>query len=170
MSRKNKILVRSLIPELLKQSEGKMKPCLLQIFFGLAILLSGQNQATKTTICEVVKNRQHFAQTLVRVRAVISGGLIHGVVLVDESCEDVGISFEWDDYENRPINLVKDSNYRQLRAVWPRFIAMRDKGLAVVGTFEGLYQWNASDTSTGNFMLRQVLDIHISDKSESGTK
>lgn len=120
-----------------------------------------KNPKIKTSICALGRDPGRYANKMVRVRAFISGDLLHGTDLVDAACDNVGISFDYDNYPGRPINVIKDKSYKRLSDLWPHFIELRDKGVRIYGTFEGLYQWSEAESSTGHFTLYRVHDIYV---------
>ena len=69
------------------------------------------------------------------------------------------------EFENRPIELVKDKNYAKLEKLHPRIPELLNKGSQrVYGTFEGLFELhpeNAPREPLRTLVLRQVKDLYV---------
>lgn len=123
---------------------------------------NGARVAT-TTICGLAKNSPEYSKRLVRVRAFVLTDLIHSTILVDSTCNNVGVSLESEEFEDRPIGLVKDKNYEELEELRPKISVLTQRGQRVYGTFEGLFEWH-SDRPHGpirTLVFRQVSNLHV---------
>src|SRR6266853_3163596 len=85
-----------------------MKAVIL-LFFGALATMSASGSSVGTTVCELVKQQNRFANTNVRIRAVVMSDLIEHTMLVDGACPARGISL-WIPHE-----LDDSANVQRLR-------------------------------------------------------
>jgi hypothetical protein len=117
-------------------------------------------QPINIDVCTLVQHPELYSKKVVRVKAFIAGTGVHGLNLVDESCNNVGINFEPRDYRDRPIHIVRNKEYRKLRSFLSNLTAIHADGSKVYGTFEGFFRWEPSSTSRGNFVLSKVYQVY----------
>ncbi len=124
-----------------------------------------------TTVCDLSENPERYSKfpTIVRVRAFVVSDLKHVTNLDDANCNKVGVSLDSDDWDDRPVALLKDKNYEQFHALYPHIIELRNKGQRIYGTFEGLFEWHPENAPRGPLrmlILRQVTDLHVGEQDD----
>ena len=124
-----------------------MKAVIL-LFFGALATMNASGSSVETTACELVKHPNRFANTNVRIRAVVMSDLIEHTMLVDGACPASGISLwiphELDDSAN--VQRLREelrrqwtepSNESQVRAVFTgTFLQERRKLYLKVSSME----------------------------------
>ena len=137
---------------------------LLPVMLVCVIALNAHAPSRNATVCALTKDPAQYSQTAVRLRAYIRSDLIHTTLLMDQSCEGVGIALASGEWKKRPVQLEKDENYHRLEALFPQLIELEHKGYRVYGTFEGLFDWNPNGMPPRTLILQRVSKLHVGEQ------
>jgi hypothetical protein len=117
--------------------------------------LLADNLPEKTTVCEIIKNKEQYDGRRVRISGYIESDAMHATLFEDSLCPQVGISIG---------PSITDKGMEELQsAIWKGFPGTGDK--TITATVEGIFLWEPDSHPTMELVIEEIQNMKVGPKS-----
>ena len=125
----------------------------------MALIVNGYAIAEKpveSSVCKAFNDLKPSKHKPVLVEADVLSDVLHGILLVDNTCAKAALRLLPGNWQHRPVALQEDDQYRAFEALRFRLSQYNQTGQVIHGRFIGLIQ-REKNTRTPAFILKQVI-------------